>query len=281
MRYRLALIGLIVGGLFLLVFGGLAGISVWATITFFSIYFTIAVAVTRLRAEFGAPHGIFNHPLEMMVTVFGSKCWGADELMSMTFFFWFNRGYRPHPMPNQFEALKIAEAARIKNNQILWAMIVAGIISLVCAFWVNLDMMYRDGATSKVTGFRLWVGNGAMNQLSSWLQNPITSEWQKIGFISFGAFFTFILFWFRIFFFWWPLHPAGYSLAVSFAIDYFWCPFFISWLLKTIVLKTVGVKGYQRVVPFFFGLILGDFVAGTLWMIVGMVADVPVYHIFI
>ncbi|MEE2910509.1 MAG: DUF6785 family protein [Candidatus Poribacteria bacterium] len=281
MRYRLALIGLIVGGLFLLVFGGLAGISVWATITFFSIYFTIAVAVTRLRAEFGAPHGIFNHPLEMMVTVFGSKCWGADELTSMTFFFWFNRGYRPHPMPNQFEALKIAEAARIKNNQILWAMIVAGIISLVCAFWVNLDMMYRDGATSKVTGFRLWVGNGAMNQLSSWLQNPITSEWQQIGFISFGAFFTFILFWFRILFFWWPLHPAGYSLAVSFAIDYFWCPFFISWLLKTIVLKTVGVKGYQRVVPFFFGLILGDFVAGALWMIVGMVADVPVYHIFI
>ena len=160
-------------------------------------------------------------------------------------------------------------------------MISAGGISLISAFWVNLDMMYRDGAISQVTGFRLWVGNGAMRQLSSWLQHPISPEWKKIGFMGFGAFFTLILLFLRIRFFWWPLHPAGYSLAVSFAIDYFWCPFFISWLSKTIILRTAGVKGYQRAVPFFFGLILGDFVVGSWWMLFGMVADVQIYHIFI
>ncbi|MAE20053.1 hypothetical protein CMK12_14185 [Candidatus Poribacteria bacterium] len=281
MRYRTALIGLIVCSLFLLVFGHLANMSIMATITFFSIYFAIAVAVTRLRAEFGAPHGIFNHPLEMMVTVFGSKWWGASNLTAMSFFFWFNRGYRPHPMPNQFEALKIAENAKIKNSRFLWAMIAAGGIGLIGAFWVNLDMMYRDGAISRGTGFRLWVGNGAMRQLSGWLQNPISPEWKKIGFMGVGAFFTLILLFLRIRFFWWPLHPAGYSLAVSFAIDYFWCPFFISWLSKTIILRTAGVKGYQRAVPFFFGLILGDFVVGSWWMLFGMVADVKIYHIFI
>ena len=184
-------------------------------------------------------------------------------------------------MPNQFEALKIADTVKIKNNQLVWAMIAAGFISLICAFWANLDMMYRDGATSKVAGFRLWVGSGAMKQLSGWLQNPIAPEWDKIGFMGLGAFFTSLLLWFRIRFFWWPLHPAGYPLAVSFAIDYFWCPFFISWLLKTIILKTVGIKGYQRMIPFFFGLILGDFVIGASWMILGMIADIPVYHIFI
>ena len=89
----------------------------------------------------------------MMVTVFGSKWWGASNLTAMSFFFWFNRGYRPHPMPNQFEALKIAENAKIKNRRFLWAMIAAGGISLISAFWVNLDMMYRDGAISQV---RLW-----------------------------------------------------------------------------------------------------------------------------
>ncbi len=228
MRYRSALIGLIASSLFLLVFGGLASMSVISVIIFFGIYFAIAVALTGLRAEFGTPHGIFNHPIEIMVTVLGSKWWGVRSLTSMSFFFWFNRGYRPHPMPNQFEALKIADTVKIKNNQLLWAMIVAGFISLICAFWVNLDMMYRDGATSKVTGFRLWVGSRAMKQLSDWLQNPIAPEWDKIGFMGFGAFFTFLLLWFRIQFFWWPLHPDGYPLAVSFAIDYFWCPFFIS-----------------------------------------------------
>ena len=87
MRYRSALIGLIAGSLFLLFFGGLAGISVISVIIFFGIYFAISVALTRLRAEFGTPHGIFNHPIEMMVTVFGSKWWGARSLTSMSFFF--------------------------------------------------------------------------------------------------------------------------------------------------------------------------------------------------
>tara|TARA_B100000470_G_C19672110_1_gene338048 strand:- start:395 stop:601 length:207 start_codon:yes stop_codon:yes gene_type:complete len=47
-------------------------------------------------------------------------------------------------------------------------------------------------------------------------------------FMGMGVFLTLVLLVLRIRFFWWPLHPAGYLLAVSFAIDYFWFPFFIS-----------------------------------------------------
>jgi len=61
--------------LFLFGFGFHAGMSTTAILLFFSIYF--AIAITRLRAEFGAPHGIFNHPLDIMITTFGSKSWGA------------------------------------------------------------------------------------------------------------------------------------------------------------------------------------------------------------
>ena len=81
--------------------------------------------------------------------------------------------------------------------------------------------------------------------------------------------------------FWWPLHPAGYPLAVSFAIDYFWFPFLISWSLKSIILKLRGIRDYQQAVPFFFGSILGDFVVGSLWMVFGMLAQQHVYTIFI
>ena len=115
--------------------------STTAILLFFSIYF--AIAITRLRAEFGAPHGIFNHPLDIMITTFGSKSWGGENLTVMSFFFWFNRGYRPHPMPNQFEAFKIADVIGIKNRRLLLTMIIAGSLSLICSFWSNLDMMYR------------------------------------------------------------------------------------------------------------------------------------------
>ena len=75
MSYRTAFLGLAVCSLFLFGFGFHVGMSTTAILLFFSIYF--AIAITRLRAEFGAPHGIFNHPLDIMITTFGSKSWGA------------------------------------------------------------------------------------------------------------------------------------------------------------------------------------------------------------
>ena len=82
-------------------------------------------------------------------------------------------------------------------------------------------------------------------------------------------------------FLFWPFHPAGYALAVSFAIDYFWFPFFLSWLCKSLILRFGKIRGYQRAVPFFLGLILGDFVMGGLWMVFSVLADRQVYMFFI
>jgi hypothetical protein len=84
------------------------------------------------------------------------------------------------------------------------------------------------GALAKVTGFRFWVGRGAFAKLEKWLLDPVPSDWLGISFMGMGVFLTLVLLVLRIRFFWWPLHPAGYLLAVSFAIDYFWFPFFIS-----------------------------------------------------
>ena len=131
-------------------------------------------------------------------------------------------------MPNQFEAFKIADVIGIKNRRLLLTMIIAGLLSLICSFWSNLDMMYRDGALAKVTRFRFWVGRGAFAKLEKWLLYPVSSDWLGISFMGMGVFLTLVLLVLRIRFFWWPLHPAGYLLAVSFAIDYFWFPFFIS-----------------------------------------------------
>jgi len=281
MRYRTAIFGLVGGTLFLIGFGHQAGMSISAVLSFFGLYFAIAIAITRLRAEFGAPHGIFNHPLDMMVTSFGSTVWGPRNLTAMAFFYWFNRGYRPHPMPNQLEAFKIAEVAHINNRRLLFAMLTASVFALICAFWTNLDMLYRDGALARVSAFRLWVGNGTFGQLERWLYHPTDADWHRTGFMGVGAALTLLLLVLRMRFFWWPLHPAGYALAVSFAIDYFWVPFLISWGSKSIILKYGKVKGYQRAIPFFSGLILGDFVVGSLWMLFGVLTQQQVYMIFI
>ena len=281
MRYRTAIFGLVGGVLFMTLFCHHAGMSLVAILLFFSIYFAIAIAITRLRAEFGAPHGVFNQPLEMMVTCFGSMTWGARSLTVMSFFYWFNRSYRSHAMPNQFEALKMAEVANINTRRLIFGMMAASVLALICGVATHLDMLYRDGALARVPFFKLWVGSGTFRRLESWLYHPVPPDLPRIGFMGVGALLTVILFILRLRFFWWPLHPAGYALAVSFAIDYFWFTFFISWALKSIILKAGQVKGYQRAIPFFFGLILGDFVTGALWMVFGVLTQQQVYMIYL
>ena len=53
---------------------------------------------------------------------------------------------------------------------------------------------------------------------------------------------------------------------------------FLSWLAKWLILRHGGLKAYRQAVPFFIGLILGEFIAGGLWSIIGIVFEMPVYR---
>ena len=79
----------------------------------------------------------------------------------------------------------------------------------------------------------------------------------------------------------WPFHPAGYALAISYAMDYFWFTFLLGWFIKTLIVRYGGMKLHNQFVPFFLGLILGDFVIGSIWAIIGPILGTATYKIFI
>jgi hypothetical protein len=79
---------------------------------------------------------------------------------------------------------------------------------------------------------------------------------------------------------WWPIHPLGYALALTNSMEYMWCPFFIAWLAKWITLRYGGIRAYRAALPFFLGLILGDYIVPTLWGIFGMITDGQQYMAF-
>jgi hypothetical protein len=82
-------------------------------------------------------------------------------------------------------------------------------------------------------------------------------------------------------FLWWPFHPIGYGLAVSYAMDYFWFTAFLGWLCKQLTVKYGGIKGYRQMLPFFMGLILGDYVTASIWTLIGWAMGVTTYRTFI
>ncbi|MCS7301204.1 MAG: hypothetical protein NZ556_06590, partial [Fimbriimonadales bacterium] len=73
----------------------------------------------------------------------------------------------------------------------------------------------------------------------------------------------------------------GYALGVSFAVDYFWFPFLLGWLLKVMLLRFGGWHVHRQGLQFALGLILGDFTMGSLWSLVTLGFEVPTYRIYI
>ena len=282
MPYRWAALGILGSIITLAIFVSIAGMTLWVAAIFFGLYFMLSFAITRVRAELGTPHEIyFVNPHDIMATIGGTRRFDSGSLTIVSLFYWFNRGYRNHPMPNQIEAFKMAEVTQMGNRRLWGAMLIAIIVGILATFWANLDITFRNGAVAKAGGFKGWVGRESFGRLQRWLHNPSDPDWLGMSYMGVGALLTFLMMYMRTHFLWWPFHPAGYALAISFAMDYFWFAFFVAWLLKYLILKHGGVQMHRRVAPLFLGLILGDYVIGSIWAIIGPSFGIRTYKVFI
>ncbi len=284
-RYRTAFIGLIFGSLLLILFCLIAGMSLWVTLVFFTVYTLLSIAITRIRAELGPPaHDLHNGgPDVFLVDVAGTKALGVRNLGMFSLFYFFNRAYRAHPMPFQLEGFKIAERARMNAQRLGLAMLIAGAFGSLCAFWAFLHIGYQIGAGSaKVVGPVLWAfGPEPWNRLQSWLQTPQGTNYPALMAMGVGLIFTLTLMALRMRFDWWPFHPVGYAVSSSWSLHIIWCPLLIAWVIKLFLLRYGGLRLYRQSLPFFFGLILGEFIVGSLWTLVGIILGIPSYGFWV
>ena len=65
-------------------------------------------------------------------------------------------------------------------------------------------------------------------------------------------------------FMWWPLHPIGYLMVGAYGVLRIGFPLFVTWLIKSFILRYGGYPLYRRAFGFFLGLVLGEFAAGFL-----------------
>jgi hypothetical protein len=279
-RYRGALLGIVVGMGILVGFSTAIGMGPWLAILFFLIYFALAVAITRMRAELGTPmHDLhFTGPDWILSETLGQHVLTPGQLTAFSLFFWFNRAYHPHPMPHQLEAFKLAEQSRSDYRKWFWAMTLFSLVAAFVAFWAILHLMYVYGARAKSAAT---FGPEAYDRLDTWLKAPRFGSFPATMAIVVGFSTALFLQAMRVRFAWWPFHPLAYAVSSSFGMALIWLPLFIAWVLKVIILRYGGRLGFQRSLPFFLGLIIGQFVIGSLLNIVGIVFQIPTYQFFL
>ncbi|MBC8101148.1 MAG: hypothetical protein H7Z41_00990 [Cytophagales bacterium] len=64
---------------------------------------------------------------------------------------------------------------------------------------------------------------------------------------------------------WFPLNPLGYAIAPTWTMYVFAWPFFLAWLVKTVVNRYGGMRLYRRLAPFMLGMVLGEFSMAVFW----------------
>ena len=55
------------------------------------------------------------------------------------------------------------------------------------------------------------------------------------------------------------------TAAANGGISDYWSAVLIGWFVKVIIVKKLGLGTYRRAVPFFLGLVLGDYVIISAW----------------
>mgnify|MGYP001066174667 CR=1 FL=1 len=277
MSYRLAVLGLLAG---MVVFGSfwlLAGMSLIWVLVVLLVYLLVSLSITRVRAEAGGQHNAWDlEPMNLM-RLLDSHLLGPANLAMAAASHWYWRLNRSHPMPSQFEAFKLAQENGMKLKSLTLPMLAAFALATFVGMWACLDIFYRDGI-SRCYGFAVWTGIEAYGWLSNALDPGFRAEPARWAVVGGAAGFTALLAALRARFPWFPFHPLGYCMASE--MRWLWFPFFIAWALKLVVLHAGGLKLYRQTLPFFLGLVLGDYVMGAIWSLIGVVFHVPVHQIF-
>lgn len=280
--YRWASLGLLLGFSGLVLFAVVGGMRFWVAIVFFLVALAYWLAATRIRAETGNAW-LFGPEVDanrLLTTSLGTAIYLPGDLTTMAFLRSVSSfDLRCITMPHALDGFKMADGVGISPRRLVLPMVLAVVIGAVATFWIALVIWYQYGALAKTDAWRTLQGRQPFEMLAGYLTTPVKPDRAGSLAVAAGFAITSALTFLRMRLTWWPFHPVGYALANTPTMASTWVPFLIAWLCKALVLRYGGMRLYRRSLPFFLGLILGDFLNGGFWTLLGCFTRISVYPI--
>ena len=273
----------IIAGLLLFSFCLSIEIPLHIVALFFAIYFLVVIGFTRIRATAGLPW-LFgpNHPPHIFMSwAVGPRNISTQALTSLNYLQWFDWDYRGTAMAHQMEAMKIASSAGLKTRDLVKGILIAVGLAIVVSYVAVLAICYQYGAgTGKIEQYRITWASMPIDLLAIWADSQRGVGWDEIGGGAVGAAVVILLSLAHGRWVWWPFHPVGYALSCTFTPQWLWFPLFTVWVVKVLLLRYGGIRLYRRGIPVAVGLILGDYVAGGVWALIGLLTGEQMFSTF-
>jgi len=279
--YRAALGMLVVSVAFLCLFLSSAGMPVWLVPIFLALYLSASLALSRIPAELGVPANEIHdaEPHRILTQIVTPASFPVRALTALTVLGWASRSYGVDPTPHQMGGFKMAERTGLRTRGLVGAMFIAAFAGLLFGYLALLVPLYGLGADSAKLEFNT-SGSYAYAELQTWLTGVAPAPGYRGLAMGFGFLFTFGLYAMRSRFLWWPFHPMGYLLAPMWFTHHLWSSIFVAWLAKLLLLRYGGMRTYAAALPFFFGLIIGDCVIGSIWTLISIIFEMPTYSVW-
>ena len=269
MSYRTAVFTVLGGGLFMWWWLGQTGLPLWAAGLTLFMAFVIFLGLTRMVTEGGffitrAP----MNPGNFMVSGFGVDALGGQGVTALGYSWCWAGEMRIFVMAACANSLKIAEQyIRGNRRMLLWAMLVAILVSAIGSIWVQIAVGYHYGAIN-MGGFYTGLVKYPFNFISRHMANGTELNWAGWLWSAYGALLMWALMIAKQRFLWWPIHPMSLPISAMWMTDVIVLSVFISWLIKGIILKYGGPKLYNQGKPFFIGLVAGQFGSMCVWAVI-------------
>ncbi len=284
--YRWAALGFLASMALLWVFFSTCGMSPAVILMTLVIYLVISIAVTRMRAELGPPaHDLHDAgPQRLIPLLYGVENMNKHEIAMLAPIQGFNRAYRAHPMPVGIEAIRGAERTGGSMRAMFWVMVFAVAWGTAWAFFINVGLHYQWGAASKsdFPFVSTIFGREPYDRITSLLTAAVSSVQQRnvvwamvVGFVV-----TALLSVMRLQIVNFPLHPVGYAISSSWSGSLLWFPLLIAWICKVSIMKIGGLRSFQKALPFFLGLALGECVMGTIWYAISVFTHTKAFSVW-
>ncbi len=281
LSYRAAFWGTVFGLVLMATWLNWSGIPLWLVIPLLAAVVILFVGLTRIVCESGMAEAVAPTIAPgVVVSAFGARAFGTPGLVALSLTYVWGSDMRTFVMASAANSLKMAEELGERKRRLFAAMFAAILLALASSIWLIMTWAYRDGGTTLNSWFFIGGPTAPYKWISAQIlhpQGPNVLGWILTGV---GALLMMGLATMRQRFLWWPFHPLGFALAPVWIMDQLWLTIFTSWLLKVTILRYGGHRLYHRMRAAFLGLILGQFAANGLWLIVDQITGTRGNRIF-
>ena len=286
LSYRTAVVGLLAGLAVISVWLWQSGLPPWMVPVFLFAVFVVFTALTRAVVEGGV--AVIRTPLtpsDFVISGFGTSAVGAAGVTALGLTYVWAANLRLFFMPCFANALKMAEEIGDNKRPLIWAVVIAVVVSLVASIWCVLQLSYQYGGVNLHGFWFIGVPRAAGNYVAYLTAHPSSVSWSGWLFTGIGAMIMAALTWVRACVLWWPVHPLGFAISTFYIMNYVWFSVFVAWAIKSGILRYGGPGLFRRLRPFFLGLIMGQISVTAFWLVVdhftGVVGNTPIGGSFV